>query len=87
MLLVLVFHTMRARDRQIAIGIAGLMAVGAFLTPAVRERIMSTFASNDVGRDARTDALSEFPGKMAGNWLFGLGWDRPEFRSGQLAQR
>lgn len=86
LLLVLLFHSMRARDRQIAIGIAGLVTIGAFLTPAVRERIMSTFADNDVGRDARTDALAEFPGKMAGNWVFGLGWDRPEFRSGQLAQ-
>jgi hypothetical protein len=86
LLLVLLFHSMRARDRQIAIGVAGLVAVGAFLTPAVRERLLSTFADNDVGREARTDALAEFPGKMAGHWLFGLGWDRPEFRSGQLAQ-
>jgi hypothetical protein len=86
LLLVLLFHSMRARDRQIAIGVAGLVAVGAFLTPAVRERIMSTFADNDVGREARTDSFAEFPGKMAGHWLFGLGWDRPEFRSGQLAQ-
>jgi len=86
LLLVLLFHSMRARDRQIAIGVAGLVTVGAFLTPAVRERLLSTFADNDVGRDARTDALAEFPGKMAGHWLFGLGWDRPEFRSGQLAQ-
>jgi hypothetical protein len=86
LLLVLLFHSMRARDRQIALGITGLGIAGALLTPPVRERIMSTFADKDVGRDARTDALAEFPGKMAGNWLFGLGWDRPEFRSGQLAQ-
>jgi hypothetical protein len=31
-------------------------------------------------------ALHNFPHQLSGHWVFGLGWDRPEFRSGQAAQ-
>lgn len=86
LLLVLLFHAMRARDRQIALGLVGLGVVGALLTPQVRERILSTFSDDDFAANQRTEAIAEFPGHMAGNWVFGLGWGRPEFRSGQLAQ-
>ncbi|MDQ2635342.1 MAG: O-antigen ligase domain-containing protein [Actinomycetota bacterium] len=86
LLLVLLFHSMRARDRQIAIGLIGVGAAAALLTPMIRDRILSTFADQDTGREARADSIAEFPNRMSGHWLFGLGWDRPEFRSGQLAQ-
>ncbi|MGV0873021.1 O-antigen ligase family protein [Mycolicibacterium sp. XJ879] len=86
LLLVLLSHSMRARDRQIAMGIIGVGAAAALLTPMIRDRILSTFADEDTGREARADSIAEFPNRMSGNWLFGLGWDRPEFRSGQLAQ-
>lgn len=86
LLLVLLFHGMRARDRQIAIGLIGVGAAAALLTPMIRDRILSTFADQDTGREARADSIAEFPNRMSGHWLFGLGWDRPEFRSGQLAQ-
>lgn len=86
LLLVLLFHSMRARDRQIALGLIGVGAAAALLTPMIRDRILSTFADEDTGREARADSIAEFPHRMSGNWLFGLGWDRPEFRSGQLAQ-
>jgi hypothetical protein len=84
-LLVLVFHTMRARNRSIVIGAIGLVAVAAMLTPAVRTRILSSFGQDDVGSSARGDALRQFPGQMQGHWLFGLGWGRPEFKDGNTA--
>jgi hypothetical protein len=87
LLLVFLFHSMRARDRQIAIGVVGLVAAGAFLTPMVRDRILASFASEDKGRSDRVKALENFPHQLSGHWIFGLGWDRPEFRSGQAAQQ
>jgi hypothetical protein len=84
-LLVLVFHTMRARNRNIAIGAIGLLAAAAMLTPAVRARMLSSFGQDDTGSSARGDALRQFPGQMNGNWLFGLGWGRPEFKDGNTA--
>lgn len=86
LLLVLLFHAMRARDRQIALGLIGLGITAALLTPQVRERILSSFNDEDFAANQRTDAIAAFPGHMSGHWLFGLGWGRPEFRSGQLAQ-
>jgi hypothetical protein len=85
LLLVFLFHSMRARDRQIAIGVVGIVAAGAFLTPMVRDRILASFASEDKGRTDRLESLRNFPGQISGHWIFGLGWDRPEFRSGQAA--
>lgn len=84
-LLVLLFHGMRARNRAIAVGAIGLVATAALLTPAVRARVLSSFGDDDAGSSARSDALRQFPGQMAGHWLFGLGWGRPEFKDGGTA--
>lgn len=83
--LVLLFHGMRARDRQIAFGTIALVTVAAFVIPAVRHRIFSSFGSEDVGTSSRLDAIQAWPDQMAGHWIFGLGWGRPEFKSGQTA--
>jgi polysaccharide biosynthesis protein PslJ len=85
LVLVLLFHAMRSRDRAIAIGVITAVAAGAFLTPSVRTRILATFTSEDKGRSDRVESITEFPHKMADHWVFGLGWSRPEFRSGQAA--
>jgi hypothetical protein len=85
LVLVLIFHTMRSRDRQIAVGALGLLVAVALLTPAVRHRIFSSFSSDDTGTSARKDALQNFPHQMAGHWPFGLGWGRPEFKNGAYA--
>lgn len=79
LILVLIFGAMRTRDRAATIGLGLLVAVGALLTPAVRDRLTSAFAGRDVGSMARADALRVFPSQMAHNWQFGWGWGRPEF--------
>src|ERR1700712_2856985 len=83
--LVLVFHSMRTRDRSIALGAIALVAVVAMLTPAVQTRIFSSFGSDDVGSASRADAIRQWPSQMAGHWPFGLGWGRPEFKDGNTA--
>jgi multisubunit Na+/H+ antiporter MnhF subunit len=87
LLLVLLFHSMRARDRQVAIGVIGVAAATLFVIPSVRDRLLSSFSDSDTGRSARADSLANLPGQMSGHWIFGLGWNRPEFKSGQLAQQ
>jgi hypothetical protein len=86
-IVVLIFHSMRARDRQIAIGLIGLSVAGVMLVPSVRERILSSFGEHDAGSEARRRALSDFPGLMSGKWMFGWGWGGAEFKDGQLGQR
>ncbi|WP_414684911.1 O-antigen ligase family protein [Mycobacterium sp.] len=77
--LVLIFHTMRSRDRIATIASLGLIAGLCFLISPVRRRILSSFRSDDAGSTSRLDALHNFPGQMSGNWLFGHGWGRREF--------
>jgi polysaccharide biosynthesis protein PslJ len=83
--LVLLFHSMRTRDRSIALGSIAAVVVAAMVTPAVRTRIFSSFSSDDVGSSSRADAIREWPNQMAGHWPFGLGWGRPEFKNGATA--
>jgi len=83
--LAFLFHTMRARDRQVMLGLIGLAAVVAMLTPPVRNRLLMSFGSDDTGSSARMDALRAWPGQMSGHWVFGLGWGRREFKDGVYA--
>jgi hypothetical protein len=87
LLVVLLFHSMRSRDRQIAIAVIGAAAATVFLIPSLRDRLLSSFSNSDTGRSARADSLEQLPHQMSGHWIFGLGWNRPEFKSGQLAQQ
>ncbi|GAC1404723.1 MAG: hypothetical protein NVS4B6_18930 [Mycobacterium sp.] len=86
LVLVFIFHTMRARDRWIGLGTVAVGAALVFLVPFVRKRVLNSFASEDKGRSDRVAALENFPHQMSGHWAFGVGWDRPEFRTGQAAQ-
>lgn len=79
-LLMLLFQNLRTRERAAIIGGFGLAFVGALAVPAVRNRVFSSFGSGDAGSSARGDALVDFPGHMAGHWMFGLGWGRAEFK-------
>ncbi|OZC60366.1 hypothetical protein CH267_05335 [Rhodococcus sp. 06-621-2] len=79
-LLMLLFQNLRTRERAAIIGGFALAFVGALAVPTVRNRVFSSFGSGDAGSSARGDALVDFPGHMAGHWLFGLGWGREEFK-------
>jgi polysaccharide biosynthesis protein PslJ len=85
LLLVLVFHTMRARTRLFMLGSIGVVAASALLVPAIRTRISNTFGSEDTGAQDRWRSLAAFPDTMSGHWPFGLGWGRKEFVDGALA--
>jgi polysaccharide biosynthesis protein PslJ len=78
LVLVFIFHTMRARSRWQAVGSVALLIVFAFCVPFVRQRILVSFGSSDVSGVARTESLGDFTGLVSGHWLFGLGWARTE---------
>jgi hypothetical protein len=73
----------RRRDRMVLAGVAGIAAAAA--VPAVRNRLLDSFGPTDSGTAARVKALQDFSGVMDGHWVWGLGWDRPEFRDAALA--
>ena len=85
LLLVLVFHNMRSRDRALLFGGLATAAIAAMLAPPVRRRILTSFRTDDAGSSSRLEALRDFPGLMKGHWPFGLGWGRLEFRDGEFA--
>ena len=64
-LLVLVFHSMRVRNRAAMIGVIALVASAAMLAAPVRQRIVASFSGGDAGSVARADALRVFPGQIA----------------------
>jgi hypothetical protein len=84
-LLVLAFHTMRARTRVSMLAFIGIATASALLVPAIRTRITNTFGGQDTGAQDRWRSLVAFPDTMSGHWLFGLGWGRKEFVDGALA--
>ena len=84
-LLVLVFHSMRVRDRAATISLSVVIATAALLADPIRERLFTAFAGRDVGSVARADALRVFPSQMANHWQFGWGWGRPEFLDPQYS--
>lgn len=78
-LLVLVFHSMKVRNRAAMIGGIAMAACAAMLIEPVRRRILTALSGDDQGSIARAEALRVFPGQMAHHWGFGWGWARPEF--------
>ena len=82
--LVLLFHSMRARVRWSAVGSLAMMIVVVFSVPYMRHRLIASFSNTDAGASSRKQALHDFPHLVSGHWLFGLGWARPEFKSGVL---
>ena len=67
--------------RRLPIIMAGLVAaLGSLAIPGVLGRLLDSFGPSDTGTIARDLALQEFPRAMEGHWIWGLGWDRDEFR-------
>ena len=77
--LMLVFQTMSNRKRLaiVGLGVATFAALAA--VPQLRQRVFSSFGSQDEGSSARLDALKEYPSTVAGHWVFGKGWGLAEF--------
>ncbi len=84
-LVVAIFHPMRPRYRWYAAGAFAALIGVALSVPYIRPRLLASFASSDPGGAARRASLSDFPGQVSGHWLFGLGWSRPEFKSGMAS--
>jgi hypothetical protein len=73
--------------RRLALIGSGIVAgLAALAVPAVRARLFDSFGPSDTGTIARDLALKEFPRTMEGHWLWGLGWDRDEFRSASVGR-
>ncbi|WP_146221051.1 O-antigen ligase domain-containing protein [Mycolicibacterium moriokaense] len=85
LMLVAVLHPMRARDRWYAAGVFATLTVVAFSVPYIRARMLTSLSSSDPGGAARRASLSDFPSLLGGHWTFGLGWARPEFKSGAVS--
>jgi hypothetical protein len=78
---------LRAPVRRFATIVVSLLgALAALVIPVVRLRLVESFGPSDMGTIARLDALREFPRLMEGHWIWGLGWDRAEFRSGTVGR-
>jgi hypothetical protein len=85
LVLVAALHAMRARDRWYAAGVFATLLIVAFSVPFIRARLVSAFQGSDPGGAARRASLSDFPSQLSGHWIFGLGWARPEFKSGAVS--
>jgi hypothetical protein len=78
---------LRAHAHRLGILVSGCFAVLAALAmPSVRLRLEESFGPTDAGVADRLLALQSFPATMDGHWVWGLGWERAEFRSRSLGQ-
>lgn len=71
----------RSRQRWWLVGAGLLGGIAVLAVPVVRERLLNSFGPHDTGSLARELALSDFAKSLDNHWLWGLGWDREEFRS------
>lgn len=83
--LVLIFHTMRARNRQAIIGAIFVGFAAAMAIPAVRTRLLGSLGENDSGKLDRIASIREFPMRLGNHWIFGRGWSLREFKDGPYA--
>ena len=68
------------------IGIVAALAAVALAVPSIQDRLLAALDPNDVGAQARTSALQQFPYQVSGHWLWGLGWGRIEFRDAAIGE-
>ncbi|MDO7869006.1 O-antigen ligase family protein [Nocardioides jiangxiensis] len=76
----------RGRQRVWLAGTGVAAALAVLATPVLRARIFSSFGEHDTGSQARALAFSDYASSVQGHWLWGLGWDRPEYRSQSIGQ-
>lgn len=71
----------RGRQRWWLAGAGVLGGIGVLSVPVLRERLFNSFGPHDTGSLARELAFTDFASSLEGHWVWGLGWDREEFRS------
>jgi hypothetical protein len=69
------------RRRLVVAGTGALAGLALLAVPIVRDRLLLSFGPHDTGSLARELALQDFVRSLGGEWWWGLGWDREEFRS------
>ncbi|MBJ7289143.1 O-antigen ligase domain-containing protein [Williamsia sp.] len=83
--MMLVFQSLSVRQRTGIIATFVLGFCAALSVPQIRNRLLTSFSSQDTGSSARLDAIRDFPGALTGRWIFGRGWGLPEFKDPALA--
>lgn len=71
----------RGRQRWWLAGAGVVGSLGILSVPVLRERLLNSFGPHDTGSLARELAFTDFAKSLDGHWLWGLGWDREEFRN------
>lgn len=71
----------RGRQRWWLAGAGVVGGLGILSVPVLRERLFNSFGPHDTGSLARELAFTDFAKSLDGHWLWGLGWDREEFRN------
>lgn len=72
------------RRAGVLVASGGLTAL-VFAIPVTRQRLLTSFGQQDVGSVDRLEALDQFSSIMTNDWLWGLGWGRPEFRNAAVS--
>jgi hypothetical protein len=72
--------------RLIAVAAVLAASFASLAIPQVRTRLLDSFGPSDTGTLLRDLALQQFPRAMDGNWWWGLGWAREEFRNPALGR-
>ncbi|MFY9713283.1 MAG: hypothetical protein WAK00_07405 [Microbacterium sp.] len=83
-LIFMAVQNMRFGGKARIVALASMAGAALLMIPAVQDRLLDSFGANDAGSTARADALRDFPKHMDGQWMFGLGWGRIEFRDGAV---
>jgi hypothetical protein len=84
--LVFVFQNRRHLGKRLVVLLSSLgLAATVLFFPVTRQRLLSSFGQEDVGSVDRLEAIERFPEVMSQNWLWGLGWGRPEFRDASVS--
>lgn len=76
----------RGRQRWWLAGAGVVGGIGILSVPVLRERLLNSFGPHDTGSLARELAFTDFAKSLDGHWLWGLGWDREEFRNVAVGQ-
>ncbi len=85
-LIFVAFRNVRLGGKLRGVGIVAALGAAALAIPTIQDRLLAALDPNDVGAQARTAALQQFPYQVSGHWLWGLGWGRIEFRDATIGQ-